>query len=120
MREVDQARINLRGKHAIQKLKKAKLSDQERLEDHRKGRIFTSPFKMQVGPQDERRDDHSHHQKKKFSDMSTNERSEKSMLDDIHMLNFLKKRSVLNLSELIDKHRDRQPQLIAALSPNIK
>lgn len=120
MKEVDQARIDLRGKHAIHKLRKAKLSDQERFEENRKGRIFSSPFKLQAGPQDQRRDDHSEHQRKKVSEMTTAERSEKSMLDDIHMLNFLKKRSVLNLSELIDKHRDRQPQLIAALSPNIK
>lgn len=120
MREVDQGRIELRGKHAIQKLKKMKLSQQERFDENQKGRLFMSPFKLQASVQDQRRDDHSLHRRKKESELNYAEKAEKSMLDDLHMLNFLKKRSVLNLSELIDKHRDRQPQLIAALSPNIK
>ena len=35
-------------------------------------------------------------------------------------INWLQKKSVLDLSELIQKHKDRQPELLAMISPDVK
>lgn len=120
MREASQARVELRGKHQISRLRKMNLSMQEKHSNQMKDQYCKSPFKMQQLPKDRRREDHQLHFKKQASELNETERGEKSMLDDIEMINFLQKRSVLNLSELIDKHRHRQPQLIAMISPDIK
>lgn len=107
MKDVEQGRIELREKHTISRMRKMKLSAQERHTNQMKDQQFLSPFKLQHLPKDLRREDHQQHFRKNETEMNLVEKGEKSMLDDIEMINFLQKRSVLNLSELIDKHRDK-------------
>jgi len=75
---------------------------------------------MSMVAADSRRDDHPEHGRPKPKNLALDEQKDKTMLDDVEELNYLKNRSVLNLSELIYKHRQRQPQLIAMISPDVK
>ena len=72
----------------------------------------SEPFNLDVSL-DIRRDDHKEHQK-----TITNENQK--IITKINSIKELNKNSILDLSELIHKHKDEQPLLLANLQPDLK
>jgi len=76
-----------------------------------------APFSLTV-PIDIRREDHESH--KKPPKISKKEQENGKVLAEIEKINWLKNKSMLDLSELIAKHDKRQPELLAMLQPDLK
>ena len=73
------------------------------------------PFAMALDV-DLRRDDHKNHKKQFLSPaLRKQERENKKILEQLAKINWLKNKIMLDLSELIRKHEDRQPELLALL-----
>ena len=69
-------------------------------------------------PIDIRREDHESH--KKPSKKLKKEQENGKILAEIEKINWLKNKSMLDLSELIAKHDKRHPELLAMLQPDLK
>lgn len=88
----------------------------ERLFHDRKQVYNKSPFALEV-IKDLRRTDHHTHDK---AVPTKKELENQKILDQLEKIEWLKNKSMLDLSELIRKHKDRQPQLFSILQPGIK
>lgn len=66
---------------------------------------------------DMRREDHKDHN---LSRMNSREKEDRKILQHLEKVNWVKNKSALDLSELIRNHKNRQPQLLAMLHPDIK
>ena len=109
--------VDLRNDYSMLKLHRANLDLDERMRDNKIAIRKSRPFSMDL-PVDIRRDDHKDHQKPKR--LTRKEKEDEFILDRLEKIKWLKDKSMLDLSELIRKHSDRQPELLAMLQPDIK
>ena len=84
-------------------------------DDLQKAILIKQPIKAEISV-DTRREDHPDHSKvhRAFDDENA------KILKRLEDVNWIKNKSVLDLSELIHKNLDRQPELLAMLQPELK
>ena len=108
-------RMELRNESKLSQICKSHRPYAERIEDQRKEVRFNSPFQLNL-KLDSRREDHPSHMKT----LDRFELEDMKVLKHLNEVNWLKNKSVLDLSDLIRRHMDRQPELLALIQPDIK
>ena len=111
-KKAKQLRVELRNESKLSQLQKSHRPFNERLEDQRKAIRFDSPFKINLKVDTKQPDS-----KKQVDNF---EKEDLKILEHLKEVNWIKQKSVLDLSELIRKHMNKQPELLAMIQPDIK